>query len=343
MTVPRALQGNRPRWGGLATGLVGASVCLAALGLAGPVGCRTWLCDLAAHFPVQYLLAGVALAALAVLFRRALRRLERGAIGVSLAMALVVSGMTIAPFIKGVPDLQPARTDAVDRPGIRILSLNLWWWAFDVERTAAFLKASEADVISLQEYAFPWRRPLASTGALAAYPHRLAISAEGHGMAIFSKWPIVSRQTVPAATEPPILVAEIETPHGPLRIVNAHPKAPVSPHAWRVRNRDLEILADIVGTAPRRTVVLGDFNVTPFAPAFADFLDRTGLADSRRSLGVLAPSFPAPLPAPLRIPIDHILVSGDLPLEALAVGPYIGSDHRPLTAIVGIPPVARPP
>ena len=49
------------------------------------------------------------------------------------------------------------------------------------------------------------------------------------------------------------------------------------------------------------------------------------------------PSWPAPLPALLRIPIDHVLVGGDLLVTAPRLGPAFGSDHLPLLAAVQIP------
>jgi endonuclease/exonuclease/phosphatase (EEP) superfamily protein YafD len=42
------------------------------------------------------------------------------------------------------------------------------------------------------------------------------------------------------------------------------------------------------------------------------------------------------MPALLRTPIDHVLTGGGLTVTAAALGPSIGSDHRPLIATVRV-------
>jgi endonuclease/exonuclease/phosphatase (EEP) superfamily protein YafD len=61
---------------------------------------------------------------------------------------------------------------------------------------------------------------------------------------------------------------------------------------------------------------------------------RTGL--SAGSTRWWLPSWPDPLPAPLRVPIDHVLVAGDLAVEQARLGASFGSDHRPLLATIRI-------
>ena len=79
-----------------------------------------------------------------------------------------------------------------------------------------------------------------------------------------------------------------------------------------------------------RTLLLGDLNCTPWSVWFHSLLQESGLRDSAIGHG-LWPTWYA-LPTILAgIPIDHALVGGQIEVLRRHVGPYLGSDHRPLT------------
>jgi endonuclease/exonuclease/phosphatase (EEP) superfamily protein YafD len=85
------------------------------------------------------------------------------------------------------------------------------------------------------------------------------------------------------------------------------------------------------------TIVLGDFNLTPWSPRFRDALARSGLTPAG-DYRLWPRTFPAMPAARLLfflsggIPIDHVLVSGDLGVSRVVRGPFIGSDHYPVYA-----------
>jgi endonuclease/exonuclease/phosphatase (EEP) superfamily protein YafD len=90
-------------------------------------------------------------------------------------------------------------------------------------------------------------------------------------------------------------------------------------------------MADAVSRLDGPVVVAGDFNTTPYAPIFETFLNTARVSTFH--------DFPATFPAALGglgIPIDHILVR-DAELADLASVGSIGSDHRPLRALVKLP------
>ena len=76
-------------------------------------------------------------------------------------------------------------------------------------------------------------------------------------------------------------------------------------------------------------MVLGDLNTTPWSARYRALLDDAGLEDTRVGYG-LQTSWPSFLPAVLRIPIDHVLVTPDLAAAEREVGPEVGSDHLPV-------------
>ena len=80
--------------------------------------------------------------------------------------------------------------------------------------------------------------------------------------------------------------------------------------------------------APAPVLLLGDMNLTPWSPAFADLLQQTGLRDGRLGFGLL-PTWPARWGV-LGIPIDHALISPAVTIHQMEIGRDVGSDHRPL-------------
>jgi endonuclease/exonuclease/phosphatase (EEP) superfamily protein YafD len=103
------------------------------------------------------------------------------------------------------------------------------------------------------------------------------------------------------------------------------------------RDAHLAALGDAVGAVAGPRLLVGDLNVVPWAPAFRDLARRGGLIDARLGQRLSTGTWPAGLPALLRVPIDHALASPDLPVTHLEVGPAYGSDHRPLRVEVALP------
>jgi endonuclease/exonuclease/phosphatase (EEP) superfamily protein YafD len=66
----------------------------------------------------------------------------------------------------------------------------------------------------------------------------------------------------------------------------------------------------------------GDFNATPWS-AGLDVVQKEGLVRATS----LAPTWPAHLPVPAVIPIDHVVVSRHWVVTENRRGPNIGSDH----------------
>jgi hypothetical protein len=72
-------------------------------------------------------------------------------------------------------------------------------------------------------------------------------------------------------------------------------------------------------------VVAGDFNTTPYSPYFGDWLDESGLTDSRRGR-TLSVSWPATFPW-IGIPIDHVAVNDGFSILSHRRLPNFESDH----------------
>jgi endonuclease/exonuclease/phosphatase family metal-dependent hydrolase len=115
--------------------------------------------------------------------------------------------------------------------------------------------------------------------------------------------------------------------------MHAHP--PVAPALLRARDRDLERAAQRATYGGQPTIVLGDLNVSPDAPAFADLLNDGQLRDALAS-GGWRPTWRADF-WPLALRLDHVLASPALCVYSTDVGPDVGSDHRPVRVTLRLP------
>ena len=157
--------------------------------------------------------------------------------------------------------------------------------------------------------------------------------AAGYGIALLSRHPVRSWQVVrlPAVPfrvpmrfhgsrlptlvrdEPRVAVAaEIDSPIGPLTVVNTH-----LTFLERWNRRQLRQLLRTVEAAPRPLVLVGDLNMGP------------GPAAGVSRLRALAshPTFPWHDP---REQLDHVLADGPVRSRSSAAPPMPLSDHRPL-------------
>jgi len=96
----------------------------------------------------------------------------------------------------------------------------------------------------------------------------------------------------------------------------------------QIRSDQLDGLAAFVDTLNGPVALIGDLNISPYSPLFADFMQSAQLRSALQGFG---PSYTWPAFAPvLGIPIDHVLVSNDVDIAGYFRAPNIGSDHFPL-------------
>jgi endonuclease/exonuclease/phosphatase (EEP) superfamily protein YafD len=87
----------------------------------------------------------------------------------------------------------------------------------------------------------------------------------------------------------------------------------------------------------RPIVAVGDLNSVPFGRVYRTFARQTKLVPVAHSW-TTGGTWPATLPAWLRLPIDHLFTSSHVVCESLEVGPDVNSDHRPIHYVLRIRP-----
>lgn len=98
-----------------------------------------------------------------------------------------------------------------------------------------------------------------------------------------------------------------------------------------VQAREAANLALFLETQPADLVLMGDLNGAPWGRVQRAFRGKTGL-ENRAGWDF---TWPASLPWPLRLPLDHVLARGHLVVTGFAAGPRTDSDHLPVVAEIG--------
>lgn len=278
-----------------------------------------WFVDLLACFPVQ---AGAWCLGAAVL---ALLCGGRASFLLLFAGAASAAAATAPAWLRA-PDAAPA-----DAPAVRVLALNLLRGNEAAAKDAlAAIAASDPDVLFCSEVTPEWWAQLAT--GLPQLPHRRAQPDPGYfGVALFSRWPLRDDVVLPLPFAwAPAARAVVVTPHGDLGVLGVHTPRPGTRDQCEARDEALAAFDEALAPLPRRRVVLGDHNATPWNAAFRAMLAATSLRQA--SDGGWRPTWPSELPRALRIPIDHVLVGGALAVADCAVGDAFGSDHLPVAA-----------
>jgi endonuclease/exonuclease/phosphatase (EEP) superfamily protein YafD len=254
------------------------------------------------------------------------RRLTWLAVAVAVCVAI-----NLAPIVRYY---QPVASAGDTAHRLRVVTLNLWASNSRHDLVERFLRAERPDVVFLSEVSKRWRSDLRPIEAL--YPYRLPPpGTAGWPIALLSKWPIREFDLTRLGTrQRPTIIATVCPPTAPsdcVRIVGLHTDRPQCADLARSRNTQLGELARILSmNRDIPTILLGDLNLTPWSPYFAEFLSSASLRDSGLGLG-LHPTWMSRVP-PFGLVIDHILVSEDVAVVGRHVGPQVGSDHFPVIA-----------
>ena len=277
--------------------------------------------ELLSHFQVQYFLAALACAALLALLRR------WRWFAVSLC-SLLLAGSTVLPY--QAPG-RAAHADASTAPQrtVRLLLANVLLGNRSHGRLLDLVEEADADVLVFQEVNERWRSALAPI--TERYPYIAGKPREdAFGTIVYSRLPIEDVDVLVLGEAGRSTVClRVVVDGAPLTIVCTHPKPPLLPTPFKLRNDQLQQVADLVGRLPRPLVLAGDLNTTMWSPWFRRLSERTALTSVRHGFGVLG-TWPAALPGFMRIPIDHVLVTDDVSVTGCRLGAPTGSDHLPL-------------
>lgn len=296
--------------------------------------------DATSHFPVQYSVGLLAIAAV----QAKIRRWKRTAI---FASAALVNLTQFLPLFFGGPTAAQKSAE----PDLTLMTINVQTRNREHELVRQEILRADPDAFVLSEVNLRWLNEIAPLETI--YPHTIKQPREDNfGIAFFSKHPLIEpRVEFFGWGEIPSTVATLDTGEGAVTVIGAHPVPPSSRPSAIERNNQLAAMGDFAAKQGRPVVLIGDLNATPWNRFYKRMKRSSGLTDSSAGFG-LQPTWPAAwLPkiqqklrlgdgAPagfpptdnflFRIPIDHCLHSGSLVTTDRIVGNHVGSDHLPL-------------
>jgi endonuclease/exonuclease/phosphatase (EEP) superfamily protein YafD len=317
-------------------GAAGTAAAVAAL--LGYAGRAWWMFDLLSHFRVQYF---VVLAVVAICF--AVARWRR--LAVMFALVAVVDLWPMLPYMpsgwsgygaKGMPFTLGGPTGVrpqADGSGtLRLATVNVHVANRSYDAVIRFVEDYEPDLVLMVETNGSWIE------ALEQLPPEYRLEAadprgDAFGIAMYSMIPDTSCEVVHVgAVGVPSVSCHVALKGRPVTILGTHPVPPVSGSNAALRNEQLAAITHRLASTAGPEIVLGDLNVSPWSPHFADLIRSTGLRDA--ALGTGATPTWNTRSRLVRTPIDHVLISDDFIALSRVVGPDVGSDHFPVVAEV---------
>lgn len=284
--------------------------------------------DLFSHFALQYVIGGLVLGFTLLYFKR------RYWAAVALIIALtcfIESRMHLQEPLRFFP---PAGVTT-----FTIASFNHNVGQSQFQPLVDFLSApdNKMDFVALIEANDKTAK--ASEQLKEIYPHQIhEPQLDAFGMALLSRHPIHEHKKLifngtHYSTWAARIVIHPPTMENPITVYVMHPLPPTGPHYDEQRNFEMLKIASLVANdASTNKVMIGDWNITPYAPTFGKFLEISGM--NFQSYGfLLNPTWPTFLFLPfLQIPIDHVVFSDNLMQLDKKTETGFMSDHKMLIA-----------
>ncbi|WEO67046.1 endonuclease/exonuclease/phosphatase family protein [Rhizobium rhizogenes] len=271
-----------------------------------------WLLAFFESLQTHFSLFGIALALLALVFRRHWYAVLLIVFGVGLAVhsVLMLREYAASPLAPGTGK------------SFKLLSFNIENSNFENgTRIADLIVGSNADVVEIFE-AEPIKADLQRIGG--AYPYRIGcsdVSVECDSL-LLSKRPFQAQdmRSLGSLWRNRFILATIDMDGQPVNFVSAHLS---KPYFDEFHADELSILGPILKGIQGPLILAGDFNASVIAPDMRDFLNDTGLSHT----------FPEPATWPIvagayGIAIDHVFAHAPLQLISVRqISDAMGSNH----------------
>lgn len=282
----------------------------------GSLGRFHWGLDLLSHFRLQYLLACVVVLIFAILRRRGW-----------LLLFSLVSLLWNVQIVYAFHQTAEVVNAGASKP-LRVMTFNVMT---DNENHVACIEhalQSDADIVCLLEVDETWRASLEPLRV--KYPHRVEEMNDGHfGIACYTRVPLKSSEVRRLSRWAlPTVLLNLDYLGKPLTFISTHPMPPMNALNAREWKGHLLQIAAIAASIDGDVILAGDLNATPWCEGMRLLRTESGL-DFHSVDPVWPPTWGIPLP--MMIPIDHVLLKGDLRVSKRTIGPALGSDHRSVT------------
>ncbi|MEE2698254.1 MAG: endonuclease/exonuclease/phosphatase family protein [Pseudomonadota bacterium] len=243
-------------------------------------------------------------------------------------ISLAVNFFPVAPYLFAPQTLSYERQ-------FRLVTVNLWVYNPVKAPAIKFLRASDADVIVLNEVSPRWVEPVKTLKDIYPFQYfRTDCYERGHcQMALLSKEPwneLVSSKN--EVNIPTFILARFTRMEREFSIIGTHLIYPLAKGTSALQARQIHSLSKIVNNEKGDLILTGDFNFSPWSVLHRRLISETKL--KRAEGGILASWISRSLP--IRLPIDHTYFRFNQGFAHMYLGPNIGSDHLPVVTDVNL-------
>lgn len=254
----------------------------------------------------------------------------------ALLLSLVLAGLLVLPLIPywvspPVSTSPEAANSSANSPALRVVLANVLFTNPDPQPFITWLKTASPDFAELPDLVIIEELNRAFEAAMNQHPaygyQHSVYTGDAFGIGVWSRHPIkVSTAYLGDAGLPSLTI------HWKgITLLATHPLPPIEARYFKARNTQYVALEQFFKGITGPKILVGDLNITPWSGYYRGLAQGANLRNSRQGQGIL-PSWPSHWPAPLRIPIDHVLWQGPWQRVDTQLGPDIGSDHLPVMA-----------
>jgi len=238
--------------------------------------------------------------------------------------------IVLAPFLCGAK--RPAQFEGHK---LKVMLLNVRTENERYDIVIACIHKYRPDLLMIEEVNERWLKELARLRE--DFPHVMEQPRDDNfGIVLFSRLPLTSPTFLYLnGAEVPSVTAQIDVGARRFTVLGTHPLPPGTLENFRLRNEQLDQVARFVTSRTNPVIVLGDLSATPWSYYFQRLVSESGLTDSSKGRGIQT-TWPADF-FPLRIPIDHCLVSPEIGVINKMTGNSVGSDHLPVIVDLKLP------
>ena len=289
---------------------------------------QLWLADLANFIRPHLLVAGVCLLVLGLIVA------SRGTrIG-----GVIAVGTAILPFA-----WLPVPAPTLEGQAFTLVSANVLNQNRNPAPFLALPDVVAADVLVLQEVTPLWQNALVES---ELWQHESGRDLRANSdMKVLSRFPILDERLVFADSTDTggrhAVRLELSVEDRRVVLYAVHPQTPRRPAMWRERQAYLRDLVASIETEPAdaAVIVAGDWNTPPWSPFFTDFLVSTGYLTTESRWWPLPTRFSTRFGniTQAGTPIDRVVLSPNVRLVDITIGPRFGSNHLPVIARLSVP------
>jgi endonuclease/exonuclease/phosphatase (EEP) superfamily protein YafD len=332
-TCSRSVLGLLFQWAPAASVVVGVVIALCAL-----FSWVAWPLDLVA------MVAGPAWIAVGLLLAIALGAMRRW----RYALVVVMTAMLVARVGWSERRLLPLPEVSAEPMVVRVLQTNLHSkWNPTPEEAMQAVARSGADVVVITEFQHAiWAKLRGRSELSEAFPHfttREWVRDRVPGCIVLSRWPIERLESGDGLDHEQVFVGRVHTPAGPLVIGQINPQSPRNGERWRRGKEITRAGAEVLGVFADQGIPVAlacDLNGTSFGSR-CRMLRAAGLVASKPGLAIDG-TWPATMPAPLRIGIDDVWLGGGARAVSWRTVELPGSDHLGVEVGIKISRVGEP-